>query len=326
MRKTLRKTKKTNHFILSILTAVVVGSGSAFIGIEGYKTWNQPAKTVDLVDELHGEEDPTFISKFSRVFMYDVNKEAAVKDAWKNLPESSIGKINEPITALAYNVTNLSRNSDIMEKNADTLLPIASVTKLVTAVVARKLMDEDKEIVITKDTLKTEGNTGYLKLGEKFKMKELLYPLLMVSSNDAAEALARAYGRKDFIKEMNNWTNSIGAYRTYFKDSSGLSPQNVSTASDLSVIAKWIKENEPDIFDITLAKNKSIRTHTWINPTHFLNLSTYAGGKNGYIPEADRTSVSLFSVGWPREIYSVVLLGSKQRDTDMAAVLNQALR
>jgi D-alanyl-D-alanine carboxypeptidase len=48
----------------------------------------------------------------------------------------------------------------------------------------------------------------------------------MVSSNDSAEALAQSYGRKEFIKEMNNFVNKIGAYKTYFVDPSGLSPKN----------------------------------------------------------------------------------------------------
>jgi len=187
-------------------------------------------------------------------------------------------------------------------------------------------MDKNDSVVVTRQALGTYGNEARLREGEKFKVDELIYPLLMVSSNDAAEILAQAYGRKNFIKEMNSWVNEIGAYRTYFIDPSGLSAQNISTARDISIIAQWIWENEPELFDITLQKAKTIRTHTWINPTHFLNLTSYIGGKNGYTPEANRTSVSLFKLGRYKKIYAVILLASEARDSDILDLLEEAVR
>jgi D-alanyl-D-alanine carboxypeptidase len=231
------------------------------------------------------------------------------------------------ISASSYIVTSLdTSNKVLLEKNADTLLPLASVTKLVTAVVATRLMPADKQIEITKQMLATNGDTGRLRLGEKISVEELMYPLLMVSSNDAAEALARGFDRKKFIKEMNDWANSIGAYRTYFRDPSGLSVENVSTARDITIITKWIQENMPDIIAITATKSKTVRVHTWTNPTHFLNLSVYAGGKNGYTPEANRTGLALFKLGTPEKMYAVVLLGSSFRDEDTLDVLDLALK
>lgn len=328
-----------SRFIFSILTAVAVGGGIAFAGIEGMKIITQKKIAVAISsEEIFAEEDPTFISHFSRAFIYSTDEE---KVSITDLPGDFIGKPNEKskdnqeekakkgITATSYSMTNVETGEAVVEKSSDRLLPIASITKLATAAVARRMIDPDDAVEITSAVLNTEGNTGKLRLNEKIKAKELLYPLLMVSSNDAAEALARHYdsihGRGEFIKEMNNWANSIGAYRTYFRDSSGISPNNLSSASDISVMAKWILENDPDIFDITLTKAKSIRSHTWVNPTHFLNLAEYIGGKNGYTPEADRTSVSLFALGVPKKIYSVVLLGSTQRDADTLMMLNEVV-
>ena len=122
---------------------------------------------------------------------------------------------------------------------------------------------------------------------------------------------------------MNDFTQSIGAYRTYFADPSGLSAQNVSSANDLSIILKWINENQPEILKITKLKSKTVRAHTWVNPTHFLNWSNYAGGKNGYTPEADRTGAALFSMDHGSELYAAIVLGSESRDSDVIKLLEK---
>ena len=287
------------------------------------------ASVVDIPDTAlleEADQDPSFVSRFSRVFIYSADNGKEVIESAKN----SLTKTNtiRKISAKSYVVFDIDRNAIILEKNPEKPLPIASITKLVTAVVSKKILNQNNSVTINKKILSTYGNEAWFKENEKFNVEELLYPLLMVSSNDASEALAGSYfkSRKEFINEMNNWVNSIGAYKTYFSDPSGLSYRNVSTAKDLSIIIKWIAENEPEIFDITLEKSKTIRTHTWINPTHFLNLTSYAGGKNGYTAEANRTSVALFKLGKANKLYAVILLGSSNRDSDILDLLEEALR
>lgn len=322
-----------SKFLTSFLTAIIVGVGIAYAGIFAVQVITKPhvqnAVAIDeTIPELlkeEGEIDPTFISRFSRGFIYSAEK--VIEDAGG---VSLTAQVNPKISATSYIVTDIDQDIVIEERDADRLLPIASITKLVTAVVARKVFKEKTRIEITQKILLTEGDSGKFRFAEKFRVDEILFPLLMVSSNDAAEALSQTYdaehGKGKFIKEMNAWVNSIGAYRTYFRDPSGLSESNVSTAKDISIILKWIKEHEPGILDITLTKTKSIRLHTWTNPTHFLNLSSYEGGKNGFTAEAKLTSASIFSFGKPKKYYSVVLLGSSQRDVDTLSVLNKALK
>jgi D-alanyl-D-alanine carboxypeptidase len=313
--------------IYAMFTATVTGIVLSFIAIFLYSIFSEPelvsSETPTIVEEE--EEDPTFTSRFSRVMIYsnDDSREI-IESAKRSLPTTGL----KPVSAPGYMVMNMDSNLSILEKNPDKLFPIASVTKLVTAVVSRKLLKQNEFVTISKDILSTYGNEAKLRRGEKLKVNELIYPLLIVSSNDSAEALAGAYtlGRQKFIKEMNNWVNSIGAYRTYFRDPSGLSSQNVSTPNDLAIITKWILENDPEIFDITMLKSKTIRTHTWTNPAHFLNLTAYAGGKNGYIPEAKRTSVSLFKLGKQEHLFAVILLGSATRDNDILDLLDEAVR
>ncbi len=271
------------------------------------------------------DQDPSFVTRFSRVFIYSADDGKDVIQSAKN----SLSRVaSKKVSAGSYVVIDIDRDVIILEKNSNRLLPIASVTKLVTAVISKKLMDQNASVVVTSKALNTYGNEAWLREGEKMKVGELLYPLLMVSSNDASEVLAQSYskGRAQFIKEMNDWTNSIGAYSTYFADPSGLSAKNVSSAKDLSIIVKWILVHESEIFDITLLKSKTVRVHTWTNPTHFLNLTSYAGGKNGYTPEADRTSVALFKLGKAQKLYGIILLGSSARDSDILDLLEEALR
>ncbi len=335
---------RNNHFalVVSIFTACMTGLALASIGIIGVRyaygnffvpqVKDNTALTLDglvrgtsNVQGEEDEEDPTFVNRFSRVMIYsaDSGKET-IESAKQSLPSMSRKKI----TADSYLVVDMTRDASILEKNPEKLLPIASLTKLVTAVIARKYLDQNKMITLDSSTLATYGSEGKLRVGEKIRVEELLYPLLMVSSNDAAEALSRAYpgGKKKFIEEMNTWVGSIGAYRTYFKDPSGLSPFNVSTARDLALITAWIQKNDPEILEITRLKSKSVRIHTWINPTHFLNLTSYVGGKNGYTPEADRTSVALFNLGKYHKPYLIVLLGSSARDNDIIDLLDEAVR
>ncbi len=262
--------------------------------------------------------DGTSISGMTRTVRYSASEEEdLIGTASLSLPNSSVKKM----TADAYIVKSIDNGDTEAEFNADKIVPIASLSKLVTAIVARKLIASTTRITITRDIMVTYGNTGGLKVGETMLASDLYYPLLMVSSNDTAEALAQYYGRSKFLLAMNDFVQSIGAYRTSFADPSGLTPLNVSSANDLVIILKWIEKNDPGILAITKMKSKTIRAHTWVNPTHFLNWSNYAGGKNGYTTEADRTSAALFTMDHGRETYAVVVLGSESRDADMVKLL-----
>ena len=262
--------------------------------------------------------DGSSITGMMRVVHYTADEEEdVINEAAMSLPVGADGSV----TATAYLVEDLKTGAIAAEFDQDRLLPIASLSKLVTAVIARKLIPADTEITITPTIMETYGNTAQFRAGETFTASDLLYPLLLVSSNDAAEAYAQSFGRAKFLQAMNEFVQSIGAYRTTFNDPSGLSPQNESTASDLITIVNWIRNNDPDILAVTELKSKTIRNHVFVNPTHFLAWSYYLGGKNGYTDEANRTGVLLFSLGASKDPYVVVVLGSANRDADVIKLL-----
>lgn len=278
-----------------------------------------PPLTAATGSAVSGLTDSTIVSGLKRVIRYTaLEEEDLISAATLALP---IGA-DDRITADGYIVKNLTVDSSVViEHNSDKSMPIASLTKLITAIVARKLVDPNKKITLTNEIVATYGNTAQFRAGETFRASDLYYPLLMVSSNDAAEAFAQSYGRRAFLQDMNDFVQSIGAYRTYFADPSGLSPDNVSTANDLTIILNWIRNNDPEIMSITELKAKTIKMHTWINPTHFLNWSNYLGGKNGYTPEADRTGAVMFAMGSRKNIYAIVVLNSANRDADVIKLL-----
>lgn len=239
-------------------------------------------------------------------------------------PEKLKPEISPQVSAESYIISSLTTGKIISAQNAEEVLPIASLTKLVTAVVALDLIPQAK-IKITDEDLRVEGNTGKLVAGETFSTKELLYPLLMVSSNDAAAALARQYGKAQFVARMNAWAWSIGATNTAFIDPTGLSYGNVSNTKDMVKIVSWIQKNRPEILEITRLKTQNVRMHAWTNKIPFLNMSEYAGGKNGFTDEAQRTSVSLFSypeLGKDFEKFAIIVLKSDDRNKDVLALLH----
>ncbi|MEK7641426.1 MAG: serine hydrolase [Patescibacteria group bacterium] len=310
--------------IIGGLLAIVAGIGVSYGAAYGWRfaRAHVPAfegiSLASVAASISSPIDGTSISGSKRTIRYTASEEEdLINAAAQALPFAADNRV----TATSYIMKNLTLGDVTIEHDADRLLPVASLTKLATAVIAREFIDPDERVTISREIMATYGNTAYFKVGETFKASDLMYPLLMVSSNDAAEALAQDYGREKFIKAMNDWAQSIGAYRTYFADPSGLSPDNVSSANDLTLIIDWIRKNDPGIIDMTALKTKTVRAHTWVNPTHFLSWSYYIGGKNGYTTEANRTSVALFTLGKNKNVYTIIVLGSGNRDADVIKLL-----
>ncbi len=321
--------RKFKYRYLTILTIGIFGLGSVIYGLSGsldVSFFQDDPQSADVID---GDSN---VAQIGNIFKSSVRK--TVKP-YSNILDSISKSLPRPqfvqVSAKAYYIApiktpsndNLVAFSETIEHNSEEVLPIASVTKLVTAVVATNLLATSTTVYITPTALATEGFSGHFKNGQEFTVREMLYPLLMESSNDAAEALAQAYGRDRFIAAMNLWVKSIGAKNTRFEDASGLSPNNVSTAKDLHLIMQWIYNNRPDLIGVTTTKVFKARRMTWTNPTHFLNISSYLGGKNGFTDEAGRTNVSMFNIKKNNQNvpYIIVLLKTANRDRDTLAIL-----
>jgi poly-gamma-glutamate synthesis protein (capsule biosynthesis protein) len=235
------------------------------------------------------------------------------------------GTPEEPkLSAKAFLVGDLDTGEVILSKNQDKKYPIASVTKLMTGAITHLIMSEKDMVTINKEALSTYGKNGELKLGEKIKASDLVYPLLLESSNDAAEALALFFERENFLTKMNSLAEKLKMENTFYEDPSGLSPNNLSTVSDIFKLTGYIKHKQPEILEITNKKTYSNLNHTWLNISQFLRKDGYAGGKSGYTDMAKQTVVSVFSLPLGENTnrpIAIVLLQSTDRKKDVEKIL-----
>ncbi len=184
----------------------------------------------------------------------------------------------------------------LFENNSRKILPIASLSKLMTAWVVLQHYDLSKKITISKSATNQYGEIGKLREGENFSTEYLLYPLLMESSNGAAFALSNNYQgmtEKDFVGLMNYEAEKMGLKDTLFDNPSGLDPEesktemNYSSAADLVAFSKKLLE-KPLIWEILSLPRYSLYGPELVNSNKLLlNGSDYwqdkiIGGKTGY--------------------------------------------
>lgn len=254
------------------------------------------------------------VFKFDNI-VYPPRPVYAIKDENKSL---NIG-------AVSYVVGDLNTGEIILEKNSDSVFPIASVTKLMTALVSLETLPQNEKTKVSSRAANIESSRGDLRTGESVVISDLLYPLLLVSSNNAAEVLAEHKGRPDFIKEMNDFAKKIGMEKTSFDDPSGLSSRNTSTAKDLFKLSTHLENNHRTVFDISMLREYTAIGKIWRNINTFSQNDNFIGGKTGYTSVAKRTGVSVFSVsfdGYEDRHIGIVLLRTDDRTKDIYTILN----
>lgn len=226
------------------------------------------------------------------------------------------------LTARSWGLYDLETGERIAAHEPGSVRPIASVTKLLTAAVAAESFSEGATTTVSSSAVATEGRAGSLAAGETLSLSELLFPLLLESSNDAAEALAEARGRDIFLGSMNFTAIQLGMVASAFADPSGLSPRNVSTADDLALLLRHLAKNTPELFDITRLSRYVADGHIWSNINPVASDEGFTGGKHGYTPEAERTLAALFTqpFGAHTRTLALVLLGSDNLPSDVAAL------
>lgn len=235
------------------------------------------------------------------------------------------------ISADSYLSADLLNNHVFTNKDSAEELPIASITKLMTALIATEYINLDNDAIVSKEALIFTSKPRLI-ANNKYNIYQLLFPLLNESSNEAAETIARYYGRESFIKHMNDKAKSIGMLNTQFADPSGASSENISTAEDLFMLAKYIYNNRSFIFKITSGKIKSSAYGDVIftdlnNFNDFIDNEYFFGGKNGKTSVALETNLSVFELPVNQVNRPVVLivLKSNNAKSDSEKVLNYTL-
>jgi len=234
-------------------------------------------------------------------------------------------------SASVYLTADLRNNHVFSNKDSIKQVPIASITKLMTALIATEYINLDNIATVPKEAI-VYTSKARLKVGTQYSIYQLLFPLLMESSNEAAETIARYYGREKFIKYMNDKAISIGMQNTHFTDPSGASAENTSTAEDLFMLAKYIYNNRSFIFNITSGKvkNSAYGSNGFSNLSNlndFIDNEYFFGGKNGKTTVAGETNISIFEipVGINKRPVAFIVLGSQNAKTDTEKLIDYTL-
>lgn len=188
----------------------------------------------------------------------------------------------------------------LYSKDKDNPRLIASITKIMTAIIAIESNKLNEEVEVGEEVLKMYGSNIYIELGEKLTLLDLVYGLMLRSGNDAAIVIATYIGgsEEEFVRMMNEKAKEIGMTNTVFNNSHGLDEvtENKSTAYDMALLSSYAQHN--DIYmQIVGTKKYSTKSdkkaYIWYNRNKLLNTYKYAtGGKTGYTPRAGRTLVT----------------------------------
>lgn len=235
------------------------------------------------------------------------------------LPEK-IAENGFTIEARAYISLDKNTGKILIEKDSKIRIPMASTTKVMTAVIVLENAKLNDVVTISQNAVSTYGQGIGLRPGEKLTVENLLYAALLNSSNDASVALAEYVSgtEEEFAKLMNEKAKELGLLGSHFINAAGLdNPEHFSTVSDLALLTRYALQN-PYFSEIVKTKEKQITSLEGLN--HFLKNSNklmgkigynILGVKTGYTEEAGECLITL--AGYNGGEVLTVVLGSKDR-------------
>lgn len=208
-------------------------------------------------------------------------------------------------TSSAYSYVLMDQDTGrvLESKNKDTPMLIASITKIMTCIIALENKNIS-DLVVVDDSIKESYGSGiYISVGEEITLKDLLYGLMLRSGNDAAIMISTyVSGSVDsFVDLMNQKAKEIGMKNTVFHNPSGLDNNtigNTSTAYDMALLTSYAMQNKTYREIVKTKKytaKTNLKTYIWHNKNKLLQYDYITGGKTGYTEKAKRTLVSTAS-------------------------------
>ena len=270
-----------------------------------------------------------FLTLLLGAFLVPVSMESAQANpfsAQSHSPNSFLEQRNDlALSSAAFVVANPRTGEVLSERNANRVMPIASITKLMTALVVLDANQRLSEMltVTMADVDRLKGTGSRLAVGSRLSRADMLHIALMSSENRAASALARNYpgGQRAFIEAMNAKARMLGMWSTQFSDSTGLTPRNVSSAHDLAKLVA-AASTYPLIRQYSSTEERMVRNGK--RQLHYLNSNRliregqweFTLSKTGYIREAGRCLVLGTKVN--REPVIMVLLNAETTNDRVA--------
>lgn len=277
----------------------------------------------------------------------DVDPHDNLANSVEAIPEDSVEEgdpfENISIGARAAFVFDVREGRVMFEREANLQWPLASITKLMTALVAREIISDGAVIPVTEEALSQAGETGF-QLGDTFSYRRLSDLILLSSSNDGAYALAAAAGTTlepdngaaAFVKAMNVRAKELGLKSTYFRNPTGLDISETeagaySTAREVALLMEYLIKNNPDILEETTEAADVFYSETGErleaeNTNKVVDvIGTVIGSKTGYTTLAGGNLVVAFDAGINRPIVVVVLGSTHQgRFSDVLRLVEAA--
>jgi len=221
----------------------------------------------------------------------------------------------------------------LLDQNARKPLPIASLTKLMTALIVLEdpvNFNFSRVITISKEAA-GQGNTpryGNLTAGENYTLEKLLELMLVYSSNDSAYALSEIIGADSFVAKMNERARELGMDYTYFINPTGLDPRdksypaanelNYSTAQDLTKLTNYILKNQPIIFALT-KEGYNIPIENGISNLKLNDGQELVGAKTGFTKNAGGSILFVFQDA-KKNIFINIILGAETEESRIQAM------
>lgn len=262
------------------------------------------------------------------------NKQVSLLDIWLPTIEKSEGSEVVPdLTAKSILMYDLISGRTLYERDAKHRMPMASLTKIMTAIIAFENRKSDDRYLVKPEAIVGEDSMGVTE-GEVLSFDELIYGLMLPSGNDAAEVFAQNYpgGRSAFIDAMNSKAKALGLTDTNFTNPSGLQGDGnqYTTAYDLLVITRYAMEHFPQFIEVTSTYEHHVpqtATHKAFDLYNETNLLTSYEGvrgiKTGYTPEAGLCLITYLEYDGHKVLG--ILLNSEKRREEMKALLDYSL-
>lgn len=206
-------------------------------------------------------------------------------------------------SASSYILMDETTGRVLASKDMNSKRLIASITKIMTSILAIESGKSDDIITVDESIIKAYGSGIYIEVGEEITLKDLLYGLMLRSGNDAAIMIATyvAGSEEEFVNMMNNKAQELGMKNTIFYNSSGLpTPHgNYSSCYDMAILTRYAMQSELYKEIVSTKKYKvttNKKTYIWNNKNKLLNYDYVTGGKTGYTEESGRTLVSTATI------------------------------
>jgi D-alanyl-D-alanine carboxypeptidase len=280
---------------------------------------------------LQVQDNATSIENVVELPSSEVKGTSTVNDI---LPVFKPAYLNPPpeITANAYAVEDMTEDKRIYSKNANLSLPPASITKIMTAIIALEEYELSREVLISEKCTLVEGSKVGFKAFDVLTLQDVLYGLLVNSGADAACAISNIEGDQIFIEKMNNKAEEMGMESTVFENEIGLDSQKFqySSVNDLVKLTRYAIKY--DSFSkivgteaVTLESLNSTNVYKLTNTNELLlNLPGTIGVKTGQTPEAGQCLSYMYENPSKKQKFLIVILGSSDRFGDTKKLLDWA--